>query len=51
VVKTKKKVGPIETDFAVVAGGKQQVRRIFPVPDALIASLLLPSPGLSRVTR
>jgi hypothetical protein len=51
VVKTKTKVGPIESNFAVVAGSKQQTRRIFPVPDALIASLLLPSLGLSRVTR
>jgi hypothetical protein len=51
VVKTKKKVGPIESNFAVVAGSKQAIRRSFPVPDALIASLLLPSPGLTRVTR
>jgi hypothetical protein len=53
VVKTKKKVGPIESNF-VIAGGdsaKRQTRRIFPIPDALIASLLLPSLGLSRVTR
>jgi hypothetical protein len=51
VVKTKKKVGPIESDFAVVAGSKQHTRRIFPVPDALIASLLLPSMGVNRTTR
>ena len=53
VVKTKKKVGPIETNFAIAGGDSavQRTRRIFPVPDALIASLLLPSQGLTRVTR
>jgi hypothetical protein len=53
VVKTKKKVGPIETNFAIAGGDSavQRTRRIFPVPDALIASLLLPSPGLFRTTR
>jgi hypothetical protein len=51
VVKTKKKVGPIESDFAVVAGSQRMTRRVFPVPDALIASLLLASPGLFRTTR
>jgi hypothetical protein len=53
VVKTKKKVGPIETNFAIAGGdsARQMTRRIFPVPDALIASLLLPSPGQFRTTR
>jgi hypothetical protein len=53
VVKTKRKVGPIESGY-VIAGGDsavQQTRRKFPLPDALIASLLLPSVGLNRVTR
>jgi hypothetical protein len=51
VVKTKKKVGPIESDFVVAPGSQRMTRRIFPIPDALIASLLLPDPGLFRVTR
>jgi hypothetical protein len=51
VVKTKKKVGPIESNFAVVAGSTRVTRRLFPVPDALISMLLLPSLGLSRVIR
>jgi hypothetical protein len=53
VVKTKKKVGPIETNFAIAGGDSavQRTRKIFPVPDALIASLLLPSQGYSRTTR
>lgn len=53
VVRTKKKVGPIESTFAIAGGDSavQRTRRIFPVPDALIASLLLPSTGLTRVTR
>lgn len=44
VVKTKRKIGPIESNFAVVGGDGAQprTRRIFPVADALIASLLLP---------
>ncbi len=53
VVKTKKKVGPIESTFAVVGGDGARVktRRVFPVPDALIASLMLPSLGNNRVIR
>lgn len=51
VVMTKKKVGPIEKEFQPVAGGTRITRRLFPVADALIASLLLPSLGLSRTTR
>ncbi len=53
VVRTKKKVGPIESSFAVAGGdsAKQQTRRRFPIADSLIASLLLPSAGLSRTTR
>lgn len=51
VVLTKKKVGPIEKDFAPVAGSQRLTRRSFPVPDALIASLLLPLTGLSRTMR
>jgi hypothetical protein len=51
VVMTKKKVGPIEKDFQPVAGSPRLTRRIFPVPDGLIAQLLLPSVGLSRTTR
>jgi len=53
VVKTKKKVGPIESTFAVVGGesAKPKTRRVFPVADALIASLLLPSSGANRTTR
>lgn len=51
VVRTKKKVGPIESNYTVVPGSERQVRRIFPVPDALIASLMLPSTGLTRVVR
>jgi hypothetical protein len=51
VVMTRKKVGPIEKSFEPVAGSTQVTRRRFPVPDALIASLLLPSSGFSRTTR
>lgn len=51
VVMTKKKVGPIEKEFQPVAGSTQMTRRRFPIADALIASLLLPSLGLSRSTR
>jgi hypothetical protein len=51
VVITRKKVGPIEKEFAPIAGQTPATRRKFPVPDAFIASLLLPSAGFSRVTR
>lgn len=52
VVKTKQKVGPLERTFAVAGGATgPRTRRIFPVPDALIASLLLASLGLTRVIR
>lgn len=55
-VVTKEKIGPIETSYAAIvkagdgslAGG---TRKSFPVADALIARLLLPSLGLSRVIR
>lgn len=54
-VVTKEKVGPIETSYAVhgaavllSAGG---TRKLFPVADALIARLLLPSQGLTTVIR
>ncbi len=53
VVKTKKKVGPIESTFQVVGGegAKPQTRRSFPIPDALIASLLVRSVATNRTTR
>jgi hypothetical protein len=53
VVKIAEKVGPIEERFAIAGGdsAKRQLRRPFPIPDALIASLLLPDYGLTRVTR
>ena len=52
VVKTKRKVGPIESGFTVLGGDRAlRTRRAFPMADALIASLLLPSVGLTRVTR
>lgn len=50
----KEKVGPIETQYAVVGGAANAVagtRKSFPVADALITRLLLPSTGLSRVIR
>lgn len=54
-VVTKEKVGPIETIYAVhgaasvlSSGG---TRKLFPVADALIASLLLPMSGLTTVIR
>ena len=52
VVTTKRKVGPIERNFAVAGGSSRpMVRRPYPVPDSLIAQILLPSYGLNRVTR
>jgi hypothetical protein len=53
VVTTKRKVGPLERNFAAVGtvDGGPRTRRIFPLPDSLIASLLLPSVGYTRTTR
>ena len=53
MVLTKRKVGPIERNFAVAGGDSavRMTRRIFPVPDALIASLLVVSAGYDRVIR
>lgn len=54
VVMTKRKLGPLERNFAVVGAGEGQrpaTRRSFPVPDALIAGLLLPAQGATRVVR
>lgn len=53
LVNTKKKIGPLEKTFSVVSDGntKPGSRRSFPIPDSLIASLLLPLAGFSRVTR
>lgn len=50
---TKKKIGPIEKTFSVIGGDSAvlRTRRIFPIPDALIASLLLPATAFTRVTR
>lgn len=54
-VVTKEKVGPLETTYAVVGGTAAAVaastRKSFPIADALIARLLLPSLGLSRTMR
>lgn len=52
VVMVAKKVGPIEKRYQVIGGGSRWMsRRRFPIPDALIAALLLPNYGASRVTR
>lgn len=52
VVKTKRKVGPIESGFTVVGGSNgPMTRRPFPIADALIATLLLATESFSRVTR
>lgn len=53
VVTTKRKVGPLERTFAVAGGSdaKPMLRRPYPVPDALIAQVLLPSYGVYRTTR
>lgn len=53
-VVTKEKVGPIETTYSVVgdtSGAVASTRKLFPVADALIARLLLATPGLNRVIR
>lgn len=52
-VVTKEKIGPIETSYTVVGGATANpgTRRKFPVADALIAWLLLPSLGLNRTYR
>lgn len=51
-VTTKRKVGPIEKNFAVVGGtGGPMTRRSFPLPDSLIAALLVPTVARNRVTR
>lgn len=53
-VVTKEKVGPIETTYSIIGGAANATggtRKSFPVADALIAGLLVPSLGLTRVTR
>lgn len=53
-VVTKEKVGPLETTYAVLGGTDNAVagaRKAFPVADAYMAWLLLPSFGLTRTTR
>lgn len=54
-VVTKEKVGPIETTYAVhgaaVLLSSGGTRKLFPVADALMATLLLPSQGLTSVIR
>lgn len=50
-VVTKKVIGPIEKEFSVMGSGRQRLIRSYPVPDALLASLLAAGTGGTRVTR
>lgn len=53
VIKTKQKIGPLERDYAAVGAstGRPMLRRFYPIPDALIAALLLPTLTTNRVVR
>jgi hypothetical protein len=53
VVTKREKIGPLETEFAIAGGdsAKRLTRRSFPLADALMASLLLPSSSLTRTSR
>jgi hypothetical protein len=50
-VVTKKVIGPIEKEFAVMGGSNPRLVRSYPAADALMASLLQPGTGGNRVTR
>jgi hypothetical protein len=51
VVKTKQVVGPIEREFRLAGSGRAQLVRSYPGADALIAPLLAPGTGGTRVIR
>lgn len=50
-VVTKKVIGPIEKDYTVMGGPRPRLVRSYPAADALMASLLQPGTGGTRVTR
>jgi hypothetical protein len=50
-VVTKKVIGPIEKEFAVMGGGRGRLVRSYPVPDALMATLLRAGTAGKRVIR
>lgn len=52
VVTTRKKVGPIEKEFSIAGSSSQaQLYRSYPLPDAMMQSILCPGGGGTRVIR